>query len=260
MHNHRQALLTSVLAGLIVALIHGAGAPSVRPDHVDDFQGRPRVVVLSDIGNEPDDQMSLVRLLLYSNEIDIEALIATEIDVAGRTRSSPTPCGRLVAAYGEVRANLLRHAPGWPKPPRSRRWCSRANPPMEWRPSAPTRRRRGAEAIIRPLTNPIRARSGSRCGAAPTRSPRRSGRCVRPVTGRVEKFVGRLRVSSDSPTRGTTPVRGIRREFPSLFYFVISSSRPDSGNYASATWTGISGTCTTGTAPAPMAARSPTSG
>ena len=35
---------------------------------VDDFTGHPRLIVISDIGNEPDDQMSLVRLLLYSNE------------------------------------------------------------------------------------------------------------------------------------------------------------------------------------------------
>lgn len=42
------------------------------------FHGKPRVVVITDIGNEPDDQMSLVRLLLYSNELDIEALISGE--------------------------------------------------------------------------------------------------------------------------------------------------------------------------------------
>ena len=44
---------------------------------MDDFSGKPRVVVISDIGNEPDDQMSFVRFLLYSNEFDIEAMIAT---------------------------------------------------------------------------------------------------------------------------------------------------------------------------------------
>ena len=31
----------------------------------DAFVERPRVLVISDIGNEPDDQMSLLRLLLY---------------------------------------------------------------------------------------------------------------------------------------------------------------------------------------------------
>jgi cellulose-binding protein len=44
---------------------------------VDSFHGKPRVLVLTDIGNEPDDQMSLTRFLLYSNEFDIEGLVAT---------------------------------------------------------------------------------------------------------------------------------------------------------------------------------------
>ena len=51
----------------VVALIWTAAASAERP----------RYFVLTDIGNEPDDQMSLVRLLTYSNEIDIEALVAT---------------------------------------------------------------------------------------------------------------------------------------------------------------------------------------
>ncbi len=43
-------------------------AEPLPPTHVDSFTGPPRVVIISDIGNEPDDQMSFVRLLLYSNE------------------------------------------------------------------------------------------------------------------------------------------------------------------------------------------------
>ncbi|NJM16451.1 MAG: DUF1593 domain-containing protein [Bacteroidales bacterium] len=37
---------------------------------------KPRVVILTDISNEPDDQQSLVRALMYSNDVDIEGLIA----------------------------------------------------------------------------------------------------------------------------------------------------------------------------------------
>ena len=50
---------------LIVLLVGGYGLSSccsegqaVSPTHTDDFAGRPRVIVISDIGNEPDDQMS----------------------------------------------------------------------------------------------------------------------------------------------------------------------------------------------------------
>jgi len=38
---------------------------------------KPRVIVLTDITNEPDDEQSMVRFLVYSNEYDVEGLIAT---------------------------------------------------------------------------------------------------------------------------------------------------------------------------------------
>src|SRR5690349_1924640 len=44
---------------------------------VDPYVAKPRVGVRTDIANEPDDQMSMVRFLLYSNQLDVEGLIAT---------------------------------------------------------------------------------------------------------------------------------------------------------------------------------------
>ena len=85
----------------------------IPPNHVDDFTGNPRVVVISDIGNEPDDQMSLVRLLLYSNEIDIEALVAAT-STWQKTAVHPETMRALIQAYGEARPHLLLHAQGWP--------------------------------------------------------------------------------------------------------------------------------------------------
>jgi purine nucleoside permease len=40
---------------------------------------RPKVIIMTDIGQDPDDQQSLVRTLLYANSIDIRGLIATYI-------------------------------------------------------------------------------------------------------------------------------------------------------------------------------------
>src|SRR4051794_9699133 len=88
-------------------------AQPIPPTHVDDFSGRPRVVVMSDIGNEPDDQMSLVRLLLYSNQVDIEALVATT-STWQRSAVKPELARGIIAAYGQVRDNLVKHAQGWP--------------------------------------------------------------------------------------------------------------------------------------------------
>ena len=87
--------------------------PQPPPQPVDSFIGHPRVVILSDIGNEPDDQMSFVRLLLYSNELDLEAMIAST-STWQKTATHPETMHALVAAYGQVRGNLLLHAKGWP--------------------------------------------------------------------------------------------------------------------------------------------------
>ena len=66
----------SVWAAFLV-VCNVASAQSAPPPIADSFSGRPRVAIISDIGNEPDDQMSFVRLLLYSNEFDLEAIIAS---------------------------------------------------------------------------------------------------------------------------------------------------------------------------------------
>ncbi len=69
---------------------------------------KPRLVVLTDIGGDPDDQQSMVRLMLYANEMDIEGLLATD-------RNEPERIIEIVDAYEQVRPRLLEHAPGYPK-------------------------------------------------------------------------------------------------------------------------------------------------
>src|SRR5476651_1955147 len=76
-------------------------------------QDKPRVFVLTDISNEPDDEESLVRLLVYSNEFDIEGLVATTSTWL-KTKPREDLIRRDLAAYAEVRPNLLVHASGFP--------------------------------------------------------------------------------------------------------------------------------------------------
>src|SRR5262245_3357353 len=83
------------------------------PSGIDDFPGNPRLFVLTDIGNEPDDQMSMVRLLLYSNELDIEGLVATT-STWQKEYAQPELLFPLLDAYGEARDNLGKNAPNWP--------------------------------------------------------------------------------------------------------------------------------------------------
>ena len=69
---------------------------------------KPRVFVLTDIENEPDDAQSLVRFLTYSNQWDVEGLVATT-SCWQRDKTAEWRIHEIVDAYGKVRANLERH-------------------------------------------------------------------------------------------------------------------------------------------------------
>ena len=77
----------------------------------------PRLAVLTDIGGDPDDQQSLVRLMVYANEFRIEALIASAAGTPGELNQAvtrPELILEIIHAYGQVLPNLQRHAQGWP--------------------------------------------------------------------------------------------------------------------------------------------------
>jgi hypothetical protein len=65
-----------------------------------------RVIVLTDIENEPDDAMSMVRFLTYSNQWDVEGLVATT-SVHQQKQTAAWRIREIVEAYGKVRDNLL---------------------------------------------------------------------------------------------------------------------------------------------------------
>lgn len=224
-----------VLLGTLVLAASGAGLP---PTHVDDFTGRPRILVLSDIGNEPDDQMSLVRLLVYSNQLEIEGLVATT-STWQRTVVHPETMHALVRAYGEVRGNLLRHADGWPEAALLESRIYSGQPAYGMAATGPDKMTDGARALIaaadraddRPLWISVWG------GANTLAQALMHVRATRPAAD-VERFVAKLRVYSisDQDDAGAW----IRREFPDLFY-IVQPSTQRSDDYYYATWTGISG-------------------
>lgn len=77
---------------------------------------RPRLLVLTDIGGDPDDQQSMVRLMAFSNEFEIEGLIASASGTPGELKGAvvrPDLIREIVAAYGKVQPNFARHARGY---------------------------------------------------------------------------------------------------------------------------------------------------
>lgn len=233
MRNRRFGVLCIALALPVVALVQG-----LPPTHVDDFTGKPRVVVISDIGNEPDDQMSFVRLLMYSNEFDIEAMIATT-STWQRTKTHPETMRELIDAYSEVRPNLMLNAKGWPEAADLRSRVFTGQTAYGMSAVGEGKSSDGAKAIERaverddprPLWICIWGGAGTLAQALLDLKAQHS-------PDELKKLIAKLRVYSISDQDDAGPV--IRREYPDLFY-IVSPSTPTSGEYYSATWTGISG-------------------
>lgn len=205
---------------------------------VDDFTGHPRVIVISDIGNEPDDQMSLVRLLLYSNELDIEALIPST-STWQKTATHPETVHSLIRAYAQVRPNLLQHAKGWPTSDELDAKVFAGQSAYGMAATGVDKMSEGSKAIIRAvdLTDNRPLWICVWGGANTLAQALMDVRANRPP-GDVVKFIEKLRVYSISDQDDAGP--WIRREFPALFY-IVQPSTPTGGEYYYATWTGISG-------------------
>lgn len=78
---------------------------------------KPRLIVTTDIGGDPDDQQSMVRLMAHADCFDIEGLIASASGTPGeleRAVTRPELIRQILEAYARVRPNLLRHAAGFP--------------------------------------------------------------------------------------------------------------------------------------------------
>lgn len=99
---------------LTVTLMLGSLNPiSANPTKNPEAAKQHRLIVLSDIEADPDDSQSFVRLLLYSNAIDLKGLIATT-SCWHKTEVNPQSIVKIVKAYGKVQPNLIKHDAGFP--------------------------------------------------------------------------------------------------------------------------------------------------
>ena len=226
-----------VAAGLAVAAsARGADWPAA--SQPDPFVARPRVVVMTDIANEPDDQMSMVRFLLYSNGWEVEGLVAST-STWMKNRVRPDVIQSVIDAYEQVQPNLLKHAAGFPTAGALRAVVVAGQPAYGMDAVGSGKSSAGSALILqaasradpRPLW--VLAWGGANTlaqaltDARATLSPRE-----------LEAIVAKLRVYTISDQDDAGP--WIRREFPALHYIAIPSTQ-DGEEYAYATWTGISG-------------------
>ncbi len=199
---------------------------------------RPRVFVLTDIENEPDDAMSMVRFLVYANQYDIEGLVATT-SIHQRNRVAPERIQRIVEAYGKVRDNLEKHEPGFPTAAFLRARISEGLVAYGMEGVGEGKDSPGSELLIRVVDRDdprplwVTVWGGPNVLAQAlwkvraTRSPED-----------LERFVAKLRVYTISDQDDSGP--WLRKEFPHLFY-IASPGFNAGGAYHHATWSGISG-------------------
>ena len=99
--------LPAIIAALLVTLSAGAA------ETPHEAAAKPRIIVLTDISNEPDDEESLVRFLVYAYEFDVEALIATTSTHLknGTRKTSSAATSKLTDKCGRICLSIRRASP-----------------------------------------------------------------------------------------------------------------------------------------------------
>jgi hypothetical protein len=241
-----------ILSGVVLVILTATGCSSApQPsasgpppafdklsERVDPFVLKNRVVVLTDIANEPDDQMSMVRFLLYSNQFDVEGFVAST-STWMRDRVRPDVIHAVLDAYAQVRPNLDKHAKGFPDAAGLKGLVVAGQPGFGMQAVGSDKTSAGAELILRAAArDDPRPLWISVWGGANTLAQALLRARETQTPTQLEALVAKLRVYTISDQDDAGP--WIRREFPALHYIAMPSTT-DGDQYAAATWTGISG-------------------
>lgn len=92
------------LSGLALSALAGNVCETAK------YENKTRVFVMTDISNEPDDQMSLVRFLTYANELDIVNIAAVTSTWKNDSIDTPSIFG-VIDGYGQVLDSLNSNVP-----------------------------------------------------------------------------------------------------------------------------------------------------
>ena len=193
---------------------------------------KQRLVVLSDIEAEVDDTESFIRLLLYSDEIDLKGLIATT-SIWKKTSVAPEAIKKLIAAYGEVQPNLLKHEAGFPTAQALLMLVKQGLAKYGMEGVGKGKDSEGSDWIIKVLEeNDDRPLWVSVWGGANTLAQALYKIKETKSPAEAKRLIAKLRVYtiSDQDDTGIW----IRNNFPDLFYIVSPGD-----DYGSATWVAI---------------------
>lgn len=202
------------------------------------FKQKPRIIVLTDIENEPDDAMSLVRFLTYSNQWDVEGLVATT-SVHQKRETAVWRLREIVEAYGKVQPNLLKHESGYPTAKHLLSVIKEGRPDYGMHAVGKGLDSDGSQLIIESIDKKderpvwVLVWGGANCLAQALWKVKETRSAED-----VETFVSKLRVYtiSDQDDSGVW----IRKTFKNMFY-IVSPGYHRFGGYHYGTWSGISG-------------------
>ena len=229
---HISRTLSALLLSLFCFIQDGHAQPTLLHKRPASDIHKQRVIVLTDIGSDPDDTQSMVRLLLYSDVIDIEGLIATT-STWKKTSVSPELIQAVVRAYSEVCGNVVKHDANYPPAEALEAVVKHGRAEYGMNGVGPGKDSEGSDWIIRTLErNDDRPLWISVWGGANTLAQALYKlRATKPAP-EVDRLVAKLRVYTISDQDDSGP--WIRKTFPALFYIVTPG-----GDYGAATWTGI---------------------
>lgn len=190
-----------------------------------------RLLVLTDIEADPDDKQSLVRLLLYSNVIDIEGLVATT-SVHMKARVNPASIERIIRAYGKVQPNLSLHADGYPTEEELLARVKQGRAEYGMQGVGEGKDTEGSDWIIEVLERDDERPLWVSVWGGPNTLAQALYRIRETKTDEeARRLIAKLRVYTISDQDDSAI--WIRTNFPDLFYIVSP------GGYETATWTGI---------------------
>jgi hypothetical protein len=190
-----------------------------------------RVIILTDIEADPDDTESMVRLLLYSNVIDIKGLIATT-SIHQRNNVYPASIQRVIQAYGKVQPNLLKHEAGFPNLPELLKLVKQGLPEYGMKGVGDGKDSQGSDWIIKILEENDKRPLWICVWGGPNTLAQALYK-IRKIKSEneVKQLIDKLRVYtiSDQDDSGIW----MRKNFPDLFYIVSP------GGYEHSTWGAI---------------------
>ncbi|MGF1632442.1 MAG: nucleoside hydrolase-like domain-containing protein [Phycisphaerae bacterium] len=212
---------------------------------------RPRLLIMTDIGGDPDDQQSMIRLMNYADEFRIVGLVATSAGTPGDNLPDPTPrtdlIQQIVNAYGQVRPNLVNYSASYPTASELSGVIAAGNR-LRGLPNIGTgKSTAGSNLIISAVDaaspdDPVNISIWG--GATELAQALHDVRATR-TPDQTAEFLGRMRVHAIADQDATSTQRGtgnwIQAEFPGLWYIEsrdatgIGQSAPFRGMYQNQT-------------------------